>query len=706
MIDKTPVRSILLALGVAAIAALVFAPAIPGGWIYDDNPLITQNPYVHSFSWLPRWFTTDFWNVNEEIVRYGSRMVYWRPLITLSYATDWQLGGGAPLVFHLMNTLYHATMAALAFYVLRRWIGNGVWPAVIAALIFALHPTKAESVAWIAGRTDVVCMVAVLVATTGIARRLSGARFGLALEIAGTAVAYMTKEQAIILPVFAAVEGWIAAGRPSLEWPAIKRVIWVALPQTAIAISYLAIRTIVMPIAAADTFGPPQLSDHAQAVLETMGRFYALTFAPHDLSIQHGLVHAIDGRMVHSVPYMLVGAIGTALFVAIAILVRKKWPVATLAIAFYLVTLLPTSNLKYTEMQTLISERFLYLPIFGVAWLAGAGLAQITTSSRKRIYALAIACTVALGMLSLSRSADFSDEESFWAREQSLHADSREARTFALSRAWGQKKYQTVLVLLLEGKRVDSKYDPVQAYELNTAYRVAETLSRLVPDRDVANLSALDQFLLELLERKKPAAELAVGNVKLAMPLTSKKYPRALELYRARLLALRADLAGRMGNDATAIAVITQARTVCPTCITVFVIDAVTHARAGFYEQAMQIIEGGRGRVQEAPLANVREQVEKAYAAHQAAAKAQGPAQLQARASELATLELWGRAYEVLAPHVEDIKQAPRIAAGFAELAFRAGDTDTARDVLAVTMSPADIEKRFQEWSATMGWAE
>ncbi|HEY5926378.1 MAG TPA: hypothetical protein VIV11_32050, partial [Kofleriaceae bacterium] len=100
------------------------------------------------------------------------------------------------------------------------------------------------------------------------------------------------------------------------------------------------------------------------------------------------------------------------------------------------------------------------------------------------------------------------------------------------------------------------------------------------------------------------------------------------------------------------------------------------------------------------------DQVAKASAAHQAAAAATGPAQLQARASELATLELWGRAYQVLAPHIEQIKQAPRIATGFAELAFRAGYNEVARDVLSVSMAPAEVEKQFAEWATTMGWAE
>src|SRR6185436_6581678 len=120
---------------------------------------------------------------------------------------------GTPAWFHIMNLVWHGVVGGLAFLVLRRWLGAH-WPALVGALLFVVHPTKAESVAWISGRTDVICMIAVLLASQGIARRLRGERGGLLLEFAGTLLAYTTKEQAIVLPAFAAIEAWVASGRP------------------------------------------------------------------------------------------------------------------------------------------------------------------------------------------------------------------------------------------------------------------------------------------------------------------------------------------------------------------------------------------------------------------------------------------------------------------------------------------------------------
>src|SRR5689334_12810057 len=104
--DHASPRPVILALTAALLAAVVFVPSVPGSWIYDDHTLIAENPFIQSMEWWPRWFTTDFWHVNEEIVRFGNRMVYWRPLVTASYAVDWKIGGGSPVWFHLMNIVW------------------------------------------------------------------------------------------------------------------------------------------------------------------------------------------------------------------------------------------------------------------------------------------------------------------------------------------------------------------------------------------------------------------------------------------------------------------------------------------------------------------------------------------------------------------------------------------------------------------------
>lgn len=691
----------VLALATAALSAAVFIPAIPGSWIYDDHTLIAQNPFVHSMHWWPRWFTTDFWQVNEEIVRFGNRMVYWRPLVTGTYAVDWQVGGGSPVWFHVMNLLWQAVVGVLAFFTLRRWVGAAL-PAFAAAVLFAVHPTKAESVAWIAGRTDVLCMIGVFLASAGIARRLRKQKGGIALEIAGTLIAYGCKEQAIVLPAFAAVELWVFAQRPPIDLALVRRITIVALPQIAVAIGYFALRALFMPVRAAEATGALDFSDHVQSILDTIGRFFSLTVAPYELSIQQGLVEFDKAGLLHSTPHMVLGLIGTAALAALAIVARRRWPAVTLGIGFYLFTLAPTANIIYTRMQTLVSERFLYLPLFGLALIIGVALGAAKGKARRIGFGLVAALTLWMGVMSLRRAADYSSERAFWLRELKLNPRSREARHYTLASALREKRFVAALFALRE--LLEVQQDRMRD-RFGIALQLADTLAALVPDRDVAGLLAIDEFCVAILERK-PTAVLAMRGVSFTFPTSSKAYLRWLVEFKGRLLALRAKLRSRLGEDTLAVQLATEAAENCHPCASIAPVQATIFARAGRYIEALEVLDRVEGLIHETPVELTREHIEKAFRLGQAAMSAQGPQALQLRASELSALELWGRAYDVLAPHKDAIKRAPNFALGFAELAFRAGDTPVARDVLAANVPATEIDVYLEKWAITMGWKE
>ena len=690
-------RPTVIACLIAIVGAAAFMPSISGGWIYDDHLLIPENPYIHSFDHWPRWFMTDFWDVGEEFVRLGARITYWRPAITMSYALDWKLGGGSPLMFHVTNYLWQAGVGALAFLVLRRWL-DATWPAVVAALLFVVHPTKAESVAWIAGRTDVICMVAVLVVSEGVSRRLRGAPGGMLLEFLGTLLAYTTKEQAIVLPAFVAIEAWVAAGRPAIDRRSITRMLRVAAPQTAIAIAYLVMRRLLLPIQPTMSEGASQsFIDHMQAVLETIGRFVTLTFAPHGLSIQHGLVRVVDGHHLHSLPYVVLGASSILAMVGVAVIARRRAPAVTLGLTFFLMTLAPTSNLVNTQMKTLVSERFLYLPLLGVTFAIGGCLALWPRRWAYAIVALAIA---AAAWLAVDRAIDYSDEDRFWVGELQQHPDSGEARRGRMRAEIRAKHYRAALLDALEMTRTSSQNE-----DLPAASDIAQLLADLTPDHDRATLSAIDTFCEDLIARKQPEAVLSVNNLTFRIPTGNARYEMFMKSYELRLLALRTSLRSRLTDDATALALARQGLEKCPRCPSIVSAAALTYARAGEYDDALSILDSGRGRIAAGPLEGVRAMIVKSQGEFERARSSAGPAQLQAQAAALAALELWGRAYDVLAPYADQIKGAPGVVKGFAELAVRAGEPQVARSVLAGSMPADEIENAIATWSRTMGWA-
>jgi Tfp pilus assembly protein PilF len=112
---------------------------------YDDPAFTTQNPDIQrGLTWQ-----TVVYAFSNPIA--GN----WHPLTTLSHALDCQFFGIKPMAHHLVNVLIHALNAALLFLVLRSLTG-AIWRSALVAAIFALHPLRVESVAWVAERKDLL----------------------------------------------------------------------------------------------------------------------------------------------------------------------------------------------------------------------------------------------------------------------------------------------------------------------------------------------------------------------------------------------------------------------------------------------------------------------------------------------------------------------------------------------------------------------
>ena len=143
--NRTRATWCLAALLVAG-TALVYAPVAGFDFVaYDDRPYVTENPAVRAGLTLHgiRWAFSAFHSSN------------WHPLTWLSHMLDVELFGLAPGSHHLVSVGLHALDSVLCLLALQR-LGLRRATAFAAAMLFALHPLRVESVAWIAERKDVL----------------------------------------------------------------------------------------------------------------------------------------------------------------------------------------------------------------------------------------------------------------------------------------------------------------------------------------------------------------------------------------------------------------------------------------------------------------------------------------------------------------------------------------------------------------------
>jgi tetratricopeptide (TPR) repeat protein len=120
-----------------AATVLAYVPALRSGFIWDDDYYITGNLNLRSLQGL--------WNIWTKVGKWHGGTVQYYPLTFSAFWIQYHLWQLRPWGYHLVNVLLHALNAALVWRLLRRLRVPG---ALLAALIFAVHPVLVESVAW------------------------------------------------------------------------------------------------------------------------------------------------------------------------------------------------------------------------------------------------------------------------------------------------------------------------------------------------------------------------------------------------------------------------------------------------------------------------------------------------------------------------------------------------------------------------------
>ena len=125
---------------------LVFSRAIGNDFVnYDDPVYVTENPRVQAGLTLEeiRWALTT------------GEVANWHPLTWISHMVDWSLFEDDPRGHHVVSIVWHALNTILVFLLFRR-LTNAFWLSAFSAALFAWHPLRVESVAWISERKDVL----------------------------------------------------------------------------------------------------------------------------------------------------------------------------------------------------------------------------------------------------------------------------------------------------------------------------------------------------------------------------------------------------------------------------------------------------------------------------------------------------------------------------------------------------------------------
>jgi hypothetical protein len=417
---KLPIRhsQIAWALAVFAVALAVSLAGLRNGFVQDDVALIVHNTRAHDLSRWVEILTSPYWPPPWKQDLY-------RPFTSLWLALQYQLGGGAPLVFRAFSYLLYAAVAVAVLVFTRRLLPQAI--AVAVALLFAVHPVHVEAVALGVAQSELlVGLLAVAMAISYLGRRRSGAGIVRTRDWAVLAVLYalacFSKETGFVLPLLlVAVEGLLLDGA---WWPRLRRL-WPGYASLlAIGVLAFTARTAVLSHIAtpgpADALAGLSAGGRALTMLRVVPTWARLLLWPAHLRADYS-----PQEIVASTGFGTEEALGLVLVMAVAVVFwfsRRRAPVVSLGLAWTAIGLLPVSNVL-VPTGILVAERNLFVPSIGFLLALGGLCAAIWETRTRRfpaptptvvITCAVVALLVAAGLLrSAQRHGVWRDEDTF-----------------------------------------------------------------------------------------------------------------------------------------------------------------------------------------------------------------------------------------------------------------------------------------------------
>jgi Flp pilus assembly protein TadD len=451
---------LLAVCGLLLLAVLaVFGQTVGHEFVnFDDNQYVSENWHVKRglSGETVGWAITTFHTTN------------WHPLTWLSHMLDCELYGLKPGGHHLTNVFLHAAAAILLLLALRRMTG-ALWPSAWVAAVFAIHPLRVESVAWVAERKDVLSglffMLTLWCYARYAERPASWGRYG--LVVASFALGLTAKPMLVTLPFALLLLDYWPLGRLDLsrqrsaeggaDPPRTGRLndlaqsrggkrgqapfvcstlravpangaspLFPRIPQGHLVVRLVVEKIPLLVLAAASCV--VTLAAHRNVV-------QPLEQLPFSWRLANAAVAYVAylGKMIYpvglAIPYLLpkepppawetIAAVGVLLAISTAALVlRRKCPYLLVGWLWYLGMLLPVIGLVQAGIEGM-ADRFTYLPQIGLAMAFAWGGVQVAGAWPARRWALAGVATLVVGVLmgcAWRQTRYWCDSETLWRR--------------------------------------------------------------------------------------------------------------------------------------------------------------------------------------------------------------------------------------------------------------------------------------------------
>jgi protein O-mannosyl-transferase len=375
---------------IAVAVVIVFSQTIDHEFVnYDDNVYVGENRNVtqgltgDGFGWAMT-------------AGYPSN---WHPITWLSHMLDCQLFGMNAGGHHATSVLLHATTAVLLFLVLRRMTGD-IWPSAFVAVVFAVHPLRVESVAWVAERKDILSglfFVLTLAAYLGYVRRpFSLARYLIVLAV--FALGLMSKPMLVTVPfILLLLDYWplgrmTSPGSKNLGFSIPSRLLVEKVPLLLLTVVSCIVTSHVQVDAFVKTERLPMPARVGNALVSYV-TYLGQSIWPADLAPLYPLPGegVPDWKVVGSL--LVLAGVSAMVFVY-----RRQIPCLIVGWLWYLGMLVPVIGLVQVGVQA-HADRYTYLPQIGLLIALAWGAMRLAAAWPQRRWGFGIASSLIVAVL-------------------------------------------------------------------------------------------------------------------------------------------------------------------------------------------------------------------------------------------------------------------------------------------------------------------
>ena len=387
---------------IALITVLAFLPVLRAQFVaFDDPENFLMNQRYRGLGWDQlQWMWTT------------THLGHYVPLSWMTLGLDYLVWGMNPAGYHATNLLLHAANAVLLFLIARRLLGmDAILGSSVAALAFAVHPLRVESVAWITERRDMLSLLFSLACVLVYLRALGDStrfRRWYTWSLVLYVCALLSKATAVTLPAALLVMNVVPLRRlgGGRGWWSVeaRRVYAEIVPYAVSAALFSALTLLALQPGV-------QLPWREKLAVSA----YSLAFYLYKTVAPFGLAVLYERRSdLNALAWPFVASYATVFaLVAFCWLARKRWPGVVAGLVVFTLSVLPLLGLVQNGPQ-LAADRYTYHAAPALALLFGAAV-QIARSRRAATW-ISVVVLGCLGFLTFRQTQVWEDSSALWGR--------------------------------------------------------------------------------------------------------------------------------------------------------------------------------------------------------------------------------------------------------------------------------------------------